>query len=252
MAHQWFGDLVTMKWWDDIWLNEGFATWMENKPLAGVDARLEHRGRRSQRQPGGAEPRRAEDDAARFMPPVETPAQINEAFDAITYEKGAAVLRMVESYLGAETFRQGVNTYLQAHAYGNATSEDFWTTMAEASGKPVDRILPSFINQPGAPLLEVSLQCVNDRAQLDISEQRFFLDPSAAPPRPAQRWQIPVCVKTAGGSGGCDLIADNKQTLSLGNSCVPWVLRMPARRVLPDGVQRRSMLRALTPQFRKC
>src|SRR5207302_10881560 len=129
---------------------------------------------------------------------VDTPAQIDEAFDAITYDKGAAVLRMVENYIGPDAFRRGVNTYLQTHAYGNATSQDFWTTMAAVSGKPVDRILPTFINQPGAPVLEVTLSCVDHRTELDISQQRFFLDPALAETsrtRATERWQIPICLK---------------------------------------------------------
>src|SRR5215471_3594377 len=124
MAHQWFGDLVTMAWWDDIWLNEGFATWMANHPLAvwhddwniPVDEALESK-------------QALDLDALKTTravhAPANTPAEIDEAFDAIAYQKGAAVLRMVESYVGTETFRKGVNAYLQAHAYGNATSEDF-------------------------------------------------------------------------------------------------------------------------------
>ena len=220
MAHQWFGDLVTMKWWDDVWLNEGFANWMESRPLAAI------------RPDWNISVDEADDnqdaldlDALKTTHPVhaavETPAQIDEAFDSITYKKGASVLRMVENYLGPDTFRKGVNTYLQAHAYGNASSQDFWSTMSAVSGKPVERILPTFINQAGAPLLEVSLSCVNNRSAIDISQQRFYLDPALMRQRPAERWQIPVCIKTATG-GGCDLIADNKQTLSLGNSCVPW------------------------------
>src|SRR5436305_3939132 len=94
---------------------------------------------------------------------VATPAQIDEAFDAIAYQKGAAVLRMIESYVGAETFKKGVNSYLQAHAYGNATSEDFGKAIAGTSGKPVERILPTFVNQPGVPLLDVSLACANNQ-----------------------------------------------------------------------------------------
>src|SRR5207245_10734340 len=106
---------------------------------------------------------------------VETPAQIDEAFDAIAYQKGAAVLRMIESYVGAETFRKGLNAYLQAHAYGNATSEDFWTAMATASGKPVDRILPTFIHQPGFPLIDVSVSCTAAGTEVVLAQQRFFL-----------------------------------------------------------------------------
>jgi len=249
MAHQWFGDLVTMKWWDDIWLNEGFANWMETRPLASirpdwnvpVDEAMDTQGALGV-------------DALKTTHPIhaaaDTPAQIDEAFDSITYEKGAAVLRMVENYLGPDVFRKGINTYLQAHAYGNATSEDFWTTLASVSGKAVDRILPSFINQPGAPLLEVSLECVNNRGQLDISQQRFFMDPTATQTR-AQRWQVPVCVKTGGAAGGCDLIADNKQTLSLGNSCVPWAFVNAGAHGYYRTAYSPETLRGLTPRIQE-
>src|SRR5215475_902143 len=250
MAHQWFGDLVTMQWWDDIWLNEGFANWMETRPLASirpdwnipVDEAIDTQGALAV-------------DALKTTHPihaaVETPAQIDEAFDSITYEKGAAVLRMVENYLGPDVFRKGINAYIQAHAYGNATSEDFWTTMATVSGKPVDRILPSFINQPGAPLLDVSLQCINNRAQLDISQQRFFLDPAAAPARSTERWQVPICVKTGGAGGGCDLIADNKQTLSLGSACVPWAFANVGAQGYYRTAYSAETLRGLTPRIQE-
>jgi aminopeptidase N len=250
MAHQWFGDLVTMKWWDDIWLNEGFANWMESRPLASirpdwdiaVDESLDNQAALNL-------------DALKTThavhAAVETPAQIDEAFDSITYDKGAAVLRMVENYIGADTFRQGVNAYLKAHAYGNATSDDFWTAMAAASGKPVDRILPSFINQPGAPLLEVSMSCINNRGTLDFTQRRFFQDPALAPPRPAERWQIPVCVKAASGSGGCDLIADNKQTLSLGNSCPSWAFVNAGAQGYYRTAYSPEMLRGLAPRIQE-
>src|SRR4051794_29731607 len=156
MAHQWFGDIVTMEWWDDIWLNEGFATWMANKPLEAahpewnvpVDEASENQTALNLDSLASTRAIHAEAD---------TPAQIDAAFDAIAYQKGAAVLRMLESYVGADAFRKGINAYLQAHAYGNATSEDFAKSIAASSGKPVERILPTFVNQPGVPLLDVSL-----------------------------------------------------------------------------------------------
>jgi len=251
IAHQWFGDLVTMKWWDDVWLNEGFANWMESRPLAAI------------RPDWNISVDEAQDNQAALgldalktthavHAAVETPAQIDEAFDSITYAKGAAVLRMIESYVGPDTFRRGVNTYLQTHAYGNATSQDFWSAMAAASGKPVDRILPSFINQPGAPLLEVSVSCVNNRSQIDISQQRFFLDPALMQTRSAERWQIPVCIKTGSpGAGGCDLIADNKQTLSLGNSCVPWAFANAGAQGYYRTAYSPDTLRALAPRIQE-
>jgi aminopeptidase N len=246
MAHQWFGDLVTMKWWDDIWLNEGFANWMESRPLAtirpdwniAVDQAIDNQAALSLDALKNTHPLHAN---------VETPAQIDEAFDTITYQKGASVLRMIENYLGPDTFRKGVNAYLQAHAYGNATSQDFWNAMTTASGKPVDRILPTFVNQPGAPLLEVSLSCVNNRSELDISQQRFSLDPAAAAAR--ERWQIPVCVKTGSSSGDCDLIADNRQTVSLGPSCVPWAFANAGAQGYYRTSYSPDTLRALAPRI---
>jgi aminopeptidase N len=247
MAHQWFGDLVTMQWWDDVWLNEGFANWMESRPLASIrpDWNVAVDEANDNQAALGLDALRTT-HAVRAT--VTTPAQIDEAFDGITYEKGASVLRMVESYLGADTFRRGVNAYLQAHAYGNATSQEFWTTMADVSGKPVDRIMPTFINQPGAPLLDVSLSCVNNRSQIDISQQRFFMD--QAPPRSTERWQIPVCVKGGpSGAGGCDVIADSRQTLSLGNSCVPWAFANAGAQGYYRTAYSPETLRALAPRI---
>ncbi|HEV3142232.1 MAG TPA: M1 family metallopeptidase, partial [Vicinamibacterales bacterium] len=195
MAHQWFGDLVTMAWWDDIWLNEGFATWMANKPLAAlhpewqiaVDEARENRAALGLDSLRTTRPIHAD---------VETPAQIDEAFDAIAYEKSAAVLRMVESYVGGEPFRKGVNAYVQAHGYANATSEDFWKAIAASSGKPVERILPTFVNQAGVPLVSVSVACpAAKETRVSLSQRRFIVD-SAAPEDPTQ-WQIPICFESA-------------------------------------------------------
>src|SRR5439155_9518573 len=122
----------------------------------------------------------------------------------------------------------------------------------EASGKPVDRIMPSFINQRGAPVLDVSLSCINNRATLDISQQRFFLDPALMQTRSAERWQIPVCVKAGrAGAGGCDLIADNKQTLSLGNGCVPWAFVNAGAQGYYRTAYSPDMLHALAPRIQE-
>jgi aminopeptidase N len=250
MAHQWFGDLVTMRWWDDIWLNEGFANWMESRPLAALrpDWNMDVSEAGDNQAALGAD---ALKTTHAVHAPVETPAQIDEAFDAITYEKGAAVLRMVENYIGPDTFRRGINTYLQAHAYGNATSRDFWTTMADVSGKPVDRILPSFIDQAGAPLLDVSLSCVNNRSLLEVAQRRFSLDPALMQTRPVEHWQIPVCVKTGPGRGGCDLVADTRQTMTLGNSCVPWAFVNANAQGYYHTAYSPEMLRALAPRVQE-
>ena len=200
MAHQWFGDLVTMKWWDDLWLNEGFATWMESRPAAAwhpewhmeVDQALD-----TQRAIGldSLKSTRA------IRSKVETPAEIDESFDLIAYEKGAAVVRMIENYVGTQTFRTGVNAYLAAHAYGNATSEDFASAIAAASGKPIDAIVPSFVNQPGVPLVTFARECRDGRWEFRDEQRRFALDPAGAA---SEHWLIPVCFKETDGRTHCD------------------------------------------------
>ena len=190
MAHQWFGDLVTMKWWDNLWLNEGFATWLESKPVA--------KWKPEWKVPLSevAETTRSLNlDALKNTHPIrqkaETPAEINELFDGIAYGKAAAVLRMVENYVDPELFRKGVHNYLLAHSYGNATAEDFWNAITQASGKPADKIMSSFIVQPGAPLLHASQE---SDGQLSVSQERFFNDRQLLGTSP-QVWTVPVCHK---------------------------------------------------------
>jgi len=244
MAHQWFGDLVTMQWWDDIWLNEGFATWMANKPLAAqhrdwmIDVDEEQDTQTAMSLDALKSTRPIHSDVA-------TPAQIDEAFDAIAYQKGAAVLRMLESYVGADTFRKGVNAYLQAHASRNATSEDFSKALSAASGKPVERILPTFVNQPGVPLVDVSLSCANGRTAVTLKQQRFFIDPSQ---NDAGRWQIPICLKAPGQDGPlCDVLTEPSRTITLAG-CAPWVFANAGA----DGYYRTGysseLLRAIAPR----
>ncbi len=144
MAHQWFGDMVTMQWWNNIWLNEGFATWMENKPTAAWHPEW------NVPQDVAADLNSTLNlDAARTTRTIrataDTPEEINEMFDGISYGKAGAVLNMVENYLGRETFRQGVHNYLAAHMYANATAEDFWNAQTENSHDRQDH------GEPGRP-----------------------------------------------------------------------------------------------------
>ncbi len=195
IAHQWFGDLVTPAWWDDIWLNEGFASWMERKPIMAwhPEWRLEEDEAASAQRVIGLDSLSA---ARAIHGDPRTSAEIKEMFDGITYQKGAAVLGMLESYVGADVFRKGVNTYLQAHANGNATSADFWQAMAKVSGKPVDKIMPTFVMQSGVPLLTLNSEgCHVDYIPLKVTQERFYLSPQSAENAPHQQWQIPVCTK---------------------------------------------------------
>jgi aminopeptidase N len=214
MAHQWFGDMVTMKWWNNIWLNEGFATWMSNKPLEawkpewhineGVAAEL-----------NGAMNLDAQRVTRTIRAEANTPDEINEMFDGITYEKGGSILHMVESYLGEETFRQGVHNYLKAHMYGNATAEDFWNTQTATSHKPVDKIMSSFITEPGVPLLTFEKAA---NGQVQVTQSRFFLNPKTAPESGNQMWTVPVCFKAEGTKRECELLTEKQATLKVPNA----------------------------------
>jgi aminopeptidase N/puromycin-sensitive aminopeptidase len=226
IAHQWFGDLVTMKWWDDVWLSEGFASWMESKAaqkwkpewhfdlddVSGTSSTLNL-------------------DSLENTHPIhqeaETPDQIEALFDGIAYGKAAAVLRMLESYLGEETFRAGVNAYLKQHQYANATAEDFWEAQAKTSKKPVDRIMPTFVTQPGAPIVNVKAQCAGDSTNVTLTQRRYFIDRAKFEAPRDQLWQIPLCLKGSGRSApSCELLTKREGTVTL-NGCSSWVLANP-------------------------
>jgi aminopeptidase N len=225
MAHQWFGDLVTMQWWDDIWLNEGFASWMENKAvgawksewhleLADVEDSTET----------------LSTDSLQNTRPIhqaaDTPAQIQELFDGIAYDKAASVLRMLEAYLGEESFRAGVSQYLKQHSYGNATADDFWKTLAEVSKKPVDQIMPTFVNQPGAPMVSVRTQCSGDSTSVTLSQRRYFFDRRLFESGSPELWQVPVCMKKNNAHDGepkCVVLTRKQESFTL-PGCGSWVM----------------------------
>jgi aminopeptidase N len=215
IAHQWFGDLVTMKWWDDIWLNEGFATWMANKPLAAWKPhwRVDLDDAADTQDALGID---ALKSTRAIRMKVETPEEINEVFDGIAYQKTAAVLRMIETYVGPEAFRKGVASYLKKHSYSNAAGEDFWSEVARVTGKPVDRIMRSFVDQMGAPVLSVRNSCSQNKNDIDLKVSRFLGTPGA-PPAP-QTWTLPVCLKASGGQARCELVDRPERTIQI-NSC---------------------------------
>src|SRR5205807_5715820 len=143
--------------------------------------------------------------------------EIESVFDPISYEKGASVLRMVESYVGADAFRKGVNAYLEKHASANATSEDFFAALTSASGKPVDRVMGTFVMQPGVPQLDVAASCTNGNNAVTLTQRRFLLDAGTASPDSRERWQIPVCLKAAGATNPtCVLLTEPTATVSIG------------------------------------
>jgi len=208
MAHQWFGDLVTMQWWDNIWLNEGFADWMENKPLAAMHPEWDI----DQLVAGGVQDTLgldAQPTTRAIRAKADTREEIEQMFDGISYGKGSDVLLAVENYLGPETFRKGVHNYLQAHLYSNATAEDFWGAETATSHKPVDKIMESLVAQPGEPLLTFGEPA---NGTVSVSQKRFFLSPSIQPD-PAQKWTIPVCMKTGSDKQECQVLTPEDSTL---------------------------------------
>jgi aminopeptidase N/puromycin-sensitive aminopeptidase len=208
MAHQWFGDLVTMQWWDNLWLNEGFATWMETKAVAKMhpEWNIDQGVVLDEDDTLNLD---AQPTTRAIRAKADTPDEINQIFDGISYGKAAAVLSTVENYLGEETFRQGVHNYLAAHEYANATAEDFWNAQTAASHKPVDKIMESLVAQPGEPILTFGEPA---NGKISVAQKRFFLSPSIHPD-PAQRWTLPVCFKTGAGQD-CQLLTPADSALN--------------------------------------
>ena len=197
MAHQWFGDLVTMDWWDDLWLNEGYATWMAAKV---VDVMRPQWNSRLQTVSGSREYALRTDAAEATHPvvqPVPSVAAANQVFDAIAYQKGSAVIRMLEEGLGETDFRDGIRRYMRRYAYGNTVTDQLWAELAAVSGQPVSDIAHDFTLQPGVPLVTVaSGRCESGRSRVTLSQSRF--ETGAKSPRQTT-WRIPVRMQPMGG-----------------------------------------------------
>lgn len=225
LAHQWFGDFVTTAWWNDIWLNEAFATWMEGKLIAewkpewhtrAIDTLDYARAERDDSFPSARSIRQA----------IESNDDIDNAFDSITYEKGAAVIGMFENWIGPAKFQQGVRAYLNAHAFQTATTSDFLAAVSEAGGQDVRSAFSTFTDQPGIPVVKVALRCAAGSAPtLTLEQDRFSLLPARTPD--TQHWSIPVCVRSeAAGQTGthCTLLNTKAAEMPLpGDHCPAWV-----------------------------
>ncbi len=188
MAHQWFGDLVTMDWWDDLWLNEGFASWMEVKATDHFHPEW-HVWLDSQDAKEAAMRVDARAGTHPIVQPILDVLQANEAFDTITYEKGQAVIRMLENYTGEDAFRAGVRNYIKAHAYGNTVTDDLWRELDKTSPRPVTKIAHDFTLQAGVPLIHAS---ASPRG-IALTQDRFAMDDTAKTPL---AWQVPVLAGT--------------------------------------------------------
>lgn len=194
IAHQWFGNLVTMTWWDDLWLNEGFASWMAAKATEAVHPDWNPWLAQMIDGTSTAMALDAREGTHPVVQTVNTLDEANLAFDTITYEKGLAVIRMLEAYVGEADFRTGVRNYLNSRLYGNARTEDLWAAVQAASGQPVLEIARSFTTQPGFPLISVQgRDCVTGRGPtLELQQRRFAMDDSA---RTTTYWSVPVVAR---------------------------------------------------------
>jgi cytosol alanyl aminopeptidase len=234
VAHQWFGDLVTPMYWDDIWLNEGFARWMEPKvaaalegKLPGLEGKLGAAFMANQYREIALNADRTV-NARRVRQAIESPGDIYSAFDGITYDKGASILAMFEHAVGAETMQRGVRAYLAKHKYGNATSADFVASISEAAKRDLAPAFSSFLDQAGAPLVQGELQCASGAVPaLRLTQQRFVV-PGSAVPEAGKPWSIPVCVafdRDGKRAEACTTLDGASVDLALdAKACPRWVM----------------------------
>jgi cytosol alanyl aminopeptidase len=224
LAHQWFGDLVTTAWWNDIWLNEAFATWMEQKLVAewkpewhtrADDVAGKLRAERTDSLPS----------ARKIRQEISSKDDISNAFDEITYQKGAAVIGMFENWVGPEQFRNGVHSYLERYAFRNATAPEFLNAISSATGKNISEPFETFLNQPGVPLVAVELDCGNTAPIVRMTQKRYV---PLGLKESAEVWGVPVCIRYGTGDTGtseCTLMTQPSMEwpLKQAKSCPSWI-----------------------------
>jgi aminopeptidase N len=199
MAHQWLGDLVTPSSDEDGWLSEGMATWMQYKSAAAWRPDWEVEMEQQLRTYSAMQV-----DSLSNTPAVRS----LDAPDPIKYDKAAAILRMMEAYVGEETFRRGINSYVARYAYKNASGDQLWSEIAKASGMPVDRIAEGFITEPGVPVLTLTSKCLRAKTEVSLQQERFLSNPSNGKAIEGNPWQIPVCLKL-NGKTHCELLGSS-------------------------------------------
>jgi aminopeptidase N len=212
-AHMWFGDLVTMAWWDNLWLNEGFASWMGTKCTAKFNPDWEvwlskSTPRDPMRRGGIGKEGALEGDARSTTHPIQQPiateAEANSAFDDITYRKGMSFIRMLESFLGEDVFRDGIRKYIAAHKLSNSTTVDLWNALGEASGKPVVEIAAAWTEQPGFPIVKMARDA---SGKITLTQERFTVHFDKAPPL---EWKIPLTYEMPGEPATASLLMTSK------------------------------------------
>ena len=231
LAHMWFGNLVTMQWWDDLWLNEGLASYVETLVVERYEPEMRP-ALEALTYTGWVMGLDALSVARTVRQPVSNTYEAEEAFDGITYIKGAAVIGMLHGWLGEAPFRAGLRTYLRDNSWGNATADELFSALAGASGKDVRQVARAFVDQPGVPLVRVSTVCERGAPpRVQLSQQRYRPRPAPARVDDDPLWAIPVCVQAGRGQRGqgeervCTLLSERSTTLELpAGRCPTWVL----------------------------
>jgi cytosol alanyl aminopeptidase len=226
LAHQWFGDLVTTAWWDDIWLNEGFANWVEAKIVTEFDPAWRF-GLNQGANRDGALQADSVATARRVRQPIANAGDIFQAFDSITYDKGQSVLAMFEHAIGPERFRDGVRAHLARHRFGNATSADFLAAISEVAGHDVAPAFSGFLDQTGAPMVRAELRCEPGRPPTVQLAQRRFVLPGSPPVPQGTTWKFPVCIAfDRGGARGevcSEMTAATAEVALDTKACPAWI-----------------------------
>jgi cytosol alanyl aminopeptidase len=225
MSHQWFGDLVTTAWWDDIWLNEAFASWISTKLLD--EWRPDWQLQAETISSDYAMQADMLTTSRRIRQPIEKPGDIGSAFDSITYAKGSAVIGMFENYVGPTRFQQAIRLYLKQHAWMNASAADLLSALDAVAGAGVGNAFSTFLNQNGFPLVHVELRCASGAPTVQLSQERFL--PVGSPGSTDSVWQTPVCFHwqdSAGEHQSCALLTQKSQSVKLpqAQGCPAWLL----------------------------
>ncbi|AKH43113.1 aminopeptidase N [Altererythrobacter atlanticus] len=198
-AHQWFGDIVTMAWWDDLWLNEGFASWLETKATDHFNPDWHWLLGRV----GGREAAMGLDSFVTTHPVVQeirTATEAEQAFDTIAYQKGEAVISMLEAYAGEDVWRDGIRNYVQAHKYGNTVSNDLWQAVEQAGATGITAIANDFTRQPGVPLVLANARCTGGNTTLTLKQSEFSRDRKEEVAANPQSWRVPIFIENAQGT----------------------------------------------------
>ena len=215
IAHQWFGNLVTMAWWDDLWLNEGFASWMESKATTHFNPEWQSELDRV----GGREGAMGLDGYATTHPVIQkisTVEQTSQAFDTITYQKGEAVITMLEGFAGEYVWRDGIRAYMKKHAYANTRTDDLWNAVEAAGAKGLVAIAHDFTKQPGVPLIKVNgATCENGMTRVSLTQGEFSRDRKEQTDAKPLRWNVPVIAQTIGGKPVTTIISGGAGTMSV-------------------------------------